>query len=191
MNTKTLSLKSLSGWVDFGTWRGFDLWNCVLEWMLLLLYWMRISENLDALNEVVGGIYNLQPLPSRWLFLLAIDTPDSLVVHRTSTVHCPVRATSARPLGFGAVDRWNPLSFYCTGQSGATPDMSGDLWLRCSDSVAHCSGYCLLLQTTVGPVSRCSAGSLDMSGAHRIVRWIIAERAQRIPESGWFARSRA
>jgi hypothetical protein len=29
-----------------------------------------------ALNEVVGGIYNFQPLPSRWLFLLAMGTPD-------------------------------------------------------------------------------------------------------------------
>jgi hypothetical protein len=72
-----------------------------------------------SLKEVVGGgIYSLQPLPSRWLVLLSMGTPDSPVVHRTGTVHCPVRATSARPLGFGAVDRWNPLSFRCTGQSG-------------------------------------------------------------------------
>jgi hypothetical protein len=74
-----------------------------------------------------GDIYSLQPLPSRWLSLLAMGTPDSPVVHRTGTVHCPVRATSARSLGFGAVDRWNPFSFSCTGQSGATPDMSGML----------------------------------------------------------------
>jgi hypothetical protein len=33
--------------------------------------------------EVVGGIYSLQPLPSRWLTLLSMGTPDSLVVHRT------------------------------------------------------------------------------------------------------------
>jgi hypothetical protein len=57
------------------------------------------------LKEVVGGIYSLQPLPSHWLFLLSMGTPDSPVVHQTSTVHYPVRATSARPLGFGAVDR--------------------------------------------------------------------------------------
>jgi hypothetical protein len=38
--------------------------------------------------------------------------------------------------GFGAVDRWNPLSFCCTGQSGATPDISGDLWLLRSDFCA-------------------------------------------------------
>jgi hypothetical protein len=79
------------------------------------------------MNEVVGGIYSLQPLPRRWLSLLAMGTPDSPVVHRTTTNHYPVRATSARPLGFRAVDRCNPLSFCCTGQSGGTPDMSGDL----------------------------------------------------------------
>jgi hypothetical protein len=72
-----------------------------------------------------GGIYSLQPLPSRWLVLLLMGTPDILVVNRTNTVHYPVRATSARPLGFVVVDRWNPLSCSCTGQSGATPDMSG------------------------------------------------------------------
>jgi hypothetical protein len=75
----------------------------------------------------LGGIYSLQPLPSRWLSLLAMGTPDSPVVHQITTVHCPVHATSARPLGFGAIDRWNPLSFCCTGQSGGTSDMSGDL----------------------------------------------------------------
>jgi hypothetical protein len=40
----------------------------------------------------------------------------------TFTVHCPVRTTSARALGFGAVDHWSALSFCCIGQSGATPD---------------------------------------------------------------------
>jgi hypothetical protein len=64
-----------------------------------------------ALNEVVGGIYSLQPLPSRWQSLLAMGAPDSPVAHRTVNVHCPVRATSARPLGFGAVDLWSALSF--------------------------------------------------------------------------------
>jgi hypothetical protein len=77
--------------------------------------------------EVVGGIYSLQPLPSCWVTLLSMGAPDSPVVHRTDTVHRPVRATSACLLEFGAVDRWNPLSFCCTGRSGGTPDMSSDL----------------------------------------------------------------
>jgi hypothetical protein len=119
----------------------------------------------------LGCIYSLQPLPSRWLFLLAMGTPDSPVVHPTVTVHCPVCATSAHPLGFGADDRWNPLSCSCTRQSGATPDISGVLWLLRSD-------FCCALFTTVPFCSR--------PLAHRTVRWIIAECAQKKPESELF-----
>jgi hypothetical protein len=79
------------------------------------------------MNEVVGGIYSLQLFPSRWLFLLAMGTPDSPVAHRIGTVHCLVRATSARSLGFGASRPLEPLSCSCTEQSGATSDMSGHL----------------------------------------------------------------
>jgi hypothetical protein len=43
---------------------------------------------------------------------------NSPVRHRTVTVHCPARATSAQPLGFGAVDRWGRLSSSYTGQFG-------------------------------------------------------------------------
>jgi hypothetical protein len=57
MNTNSLSLKSLSGWVDFGTWRGFDLWNVSLEWMLLLLNWMGTSENLDTIEGGGWGVF--------------------------------------------------------------------------------------------------------------------------------------
>jgi hypothetical protein len=74
------------------------------------------------MNEVVGGIYSPQPLPSHWKRLLAMGALDSLVRHRTATVQCPVRATSAQLLGFRAVDRWRHLFSSCTGQSGATPD---------------------------------------------------------------------
>jgi hypothetical protein len=51
-----------------------------------------------------------------------MGAPDSPVAHRIVTVHCPVRAMSARLLGFGAVDRWSSLSFCYSGQSGATPN---------------------------------------------------------------------
>jgi hypothetical protein len=40
----------------------------------------------------LGGIYSPQPLPSCWLTLLAMGTPDSPVAHRIATVHCPVHA---------------------------------------------------------------------------------------------------
>jgi hypothetical protein len=51
-----------------------------------------------------------------------MGTLDSPVAHRTS--HCSLSGAChvSTPLGFGAVDRWNPLSCSATGQSGATPD---------------------------------------------------------------------
>jgi hypothetical protein len=55
--------------------------------------------------EVVGGIYSVQPLPSRWLTLLSMGTPDSLVVHRTQHYSLSGACHVSRPLGFGAVDR--------------------------------------------------------------------------------------
>jgi hypothetical protein len=61
------------------------------------------------------------------------------------------------------------------------PDMSGDLWLRCSDfwhalfiTVHFCS-------RPLTRSDRCSIGSPDMSGAHQTVRWIIMKRAQKKP----------
>jgi hypothetical protein len=129
-NTKTPSLKSLMNWVDLEAWRGFDLWNVSWSECYCSCIECELQKTWMPLKEVVEwGIYSLQPLPSHWLFLLSMGTSDSLVVHRTCTVHCPVRATSARSLGFGAVDRWSSLSCSCTGQSGGTPDMSDVSWL--------------------------------------------------------------
>jgi hypothetical protein len=116
------------------------------------------------LKEVVGGIYSLQPLPNRWLFLVAMGTPDSSVVHRTVTVHCPVRATSTHSLGSGADDRWNPLSCSCTGQSGATLDMSDVLSLLRSDSCHALFTNFPFCSRPLALGSRCSVGSPDMSG---------------------------
>jgi hypothetical protein len=83
----------------------------------------------------LGDIYSLQPLPSRWLSLLSMGTPDSPVMYRIGTFHCLVRATSVRMLGFGAVDCCSHLSCSCTGQSGATPGH-----VRCAlTSVVHCT----------------------------------------------------
>jgi hypothetical protein len=58
------------------------------------------------MNEVVGGIYSPQPLPSRWQRLLAMGASDSQ--------YAPF---GARLLGFRAVDHWRHLSFCYTGQS--------------------------------------------------------------------------
>jgi hypothetical protein len=105
----------------------------------------------------LGGIYSLPATSSHWLISAGDGRTgqsgapsDSPVRHRTVTVHCQVRATSAQPLGFGAVDRWGALSSCCTGQSGATPDS-----LVPSDFCTLTSAFALftaerLLQSTVG-----------------------------------------
>jgi hypothetical protein len=54
---------------------------------------------------VVGGIYSLQSLSSRWLSLLSMGTPDSPVVHRTLYCSLSGECHVSRPLGFGGVDR--------------------------------------------------------------------------------------
>jgi hypothetical protein len=78
------------------------LWMCLWIGCLCSCNECDVQNTWMPLKEVVGGIYSLQPLPSCWMFLLAMGTLDSPVVHQTTNVHCPVRATSARPLGFGA-----------------------------------------------------------------------------------------
>jgi hypothetical protein len=55
--------------------------------------------------DVVGGIYSLQPLPSRWLSLLSMGTPESPVVHRTGHYSLSGACHVSTLLGFGAVDR--------------------------------------------------------------------------------------
>jgi hypothetical protein len=127
-------------------------------WMCLGVFGFALAMNMEFKKlgchwrMWLGDIYSLQPLPSRWLFLLAMGTPDSPVVHRTGTVYCLVCATSARLLGFGAVDRWSCLSCSCTGQSGATP-LTSMLWFL-SRTVHFCSRPLM-------PGYRCSVGSPD------------------------------
>jgi hypothetical protein len=118
----------------------------------------------------LGGIYSLQPLPSRWLFLLVMGTPDSPMAHRTGTIHCPVRAALAHPLGFGGVDRWNPLFSSGTRQSGA-------FWLRRLTSACALFAFTVHCSRPLASGYHCSVGSPNMSDAHRIVWWIIVESA--------------
>jgi hypothetical protein len=78
-------------------------------------------------------------------------------VHVLFIVRC-APCQSAR-WGLERVERWNPCPV-------VAPNMSGALWLLCSE-------LCRVLFTfgrrPLTPVSRCSAGSPDMSGAHRTV----------------------
>jgi hypothetical protein len=75
---------------------------------------------------------------------------------------------------------------WATGQSGGAPDrscsLSGALFGACSDparAVALFTVHCRLLQTTVGVVSRCSAGTPDSPVNYSGV-------ASQIPEGGKF-----
>jgi hypothetical protein len=155
-------------------------------------YWSWIEWELQKtwmpLKAVVGGIYSLQPLPSRWLFLLSMGTLDSPVVHRTE--HCSLSGAChvSTPLGFGAVDRWSPLSCSFTGQSGATPDMSGAFWLHSltSEFALYTFAVDRWAQVTVAPLDH---RTCPVHTGH--VRWIIAERALVKPESAQFEWSSA
>jgi hypothetical protein len=141
------------------------LWLCLWSVCLCSSIECEEWEAWMAWIEVVGGIYSLQPLTSRWLTLLSMDTPDSPVVHRTW--HCSVSGEChvSLPLGFGAVDCWSLMSSCGTGQSGA-------FWLC---RLALTSDGQTVLQSTVGEVDRCSIGSPDSLVPHRTVWWILAE----------------
>jgi hypothetical protein len=83
------------------------------------------SENLDGLN---GGGWRIFIAPTTILAVVVDDTPDSPVLHRTGQCSLSGACHVSRPLRFGAVDRWSPLSSCGTGQSGGTSDSS-----LCSD----------------------------------------------------------
>jgi hypothetical protein len=116
-----------------------------------------------ALNEVVGGIYSPQPLPSRWLTLLSMGAPDSPVVHQT--LHCSL--SGARHvnylLGFGAVDRWRLLSSSGTGQSGDFSTLTSDRDCSLWQSTVGVQGDVALLahQTPDSPVNYSGARPLN------------------------------
>jgi hypothetical protein len=120
MNTNTHSLKSLGGWNEFGTWRGFDPFELCLGVNALALV---LNENFRRLGCLelwwLGGIYSPQPPRSRWGRLLAMGTPGSPVRHRTGHVHCPVHRHVTQLLGFGSSRSLASLSSCGTGQSSA------------------------------------------------------------------------
>jgi hypothetical protein len=140
-------------WVDLEAWRGFDLSN--VSWSECYCSCIECEHHKAwmSLKEVVGGIYSLQPLPSHWLFLLSMGTPDrycslSSACHVTTSVG----VWSGRPL--------KPFVCSCIEQSGV-------LWLLCSDL------WRALFTLAVDRWRQVTVASF----AHRTVWWIIAERA--------------
>jgi hypothetical protein len=127
----------------------------------------------------LGVFIASQPLLAVGWFLMAMGAPDSPVCHRTVTVHCPMRATSAQPLGFGAVDHWAACRL--AALDSLVPHrivrwpLTLLLWLMCV-TVHHCS-LCTVDRWRVG--RRCSAGSPDSSVNY-------SGGCPGIPENGWF-----
>jgi hypothetical protein len=135
----------LSNWVDFEAWRRFDLWNVSWSECYCSCIECEVQKTWMDWMEVVPGIYS----PNHYSSRCCRCAPDSPVVHRTG--HCSVSGAChvIDPLGFGAVDRWSPLSCSYTGQFGATPDMSDAFWRRSSDLwLLHCA-LLLYTQSTV------------------------------------------
>jgi hypothetical protein len=147
---------------------------------------MRSVRGLDGLNGGgLGGIYSLQPLPSHWLTLMSMGTPDSPVVHRT--LHCSLFGAChvTRPLGFGAVDHWSSLSSCGTEQSGGTPDspVRSDFadWLWLLMVRLYCSRpwrSWLLLRWRTGQSGSTSDSPVNYSG------WALEKTRERTVHKG-------
>jgi hypothetical protein len=121
-----------------------------------------------ALNEVVGGIYSPQPLPSRWQRLLAMDAPDS---------HCSVSGACHVSASIRVWSSWPLESFVFLLHRAVRWPLT---------SARHCLTLCAFAVDRWHAGSRCSAGSPDSPVAHQTVRWIIVERAQKKPKNGLF-----
>jgi hypothetical protein len=165
----SLSHKPLSLWNEIGTWRGFDLLFCVLEWSIELLYWMQRLKTWMPWSVVVGGIYSPTHQNGRWGGCLSMGAPD--------TVRCASHVT--QPLGF---DHWSSNKLgHRTVTVHYLVRLLKLLWLcaRCPRIVhVHCS----LLQTTVGVVAVAPHGTPDSPVLHRTVWWIIAEWLSKNPK---------
>jgi hypothetical protein len=135
-------------------------------------------EHLDCFEWCGLGIYSPQPLSSRWLFQLAMGASDSpCSLSSACHVSVPVRVWSCWPL---------ELFVFSLHRTVRWP-LTSALWLL----LRHCSSLFICAVDRWHAGSRCSAGSPDSPVPHRRVRWIIAEHACWIPESGWFESVRA
>jgi hypothetical protein len=86
------------------------------------------------LKEVVGGIYSIQPLPSRWLFLLSMGTPDILV-----------HATSARRWGLERLT----VGVLCPVVAPDSPVSHRTCPVLSNFATWHLTLHCTLLQSTI------------------------------------------
>jgi hypothetical protein len=123
----------------------------------------------------LGGIYSPDHQNGRWETLPSKGAPD-----------CPVRQPHHPTVGF------RPLELLTSGPPDS-PVMHRTSPVHCpvrhlapaltsASAVKLFTVYCRILQTTVGAVSRCSAGTPDSPVLHRTVRWIIAEWLPKFPK---------
>jgi hypothetical protein len=105
------------------------LWMCLWSGCLCSCNECDVQNTWMPLKDVVGGIYNLQPLPSCWLFLLAMGTPDN---------HCSLFGAChvSTPVGV-----WSDLTVGAVAPDSPVPHRT---CLVTSDfaaltSAAHCS----------------------------------------------------
>jgi hypothetical protein len=124
----SLSLVTNFVWSDSGLGRGFDLFDCVLEWSLSLLHEVWWLKTWMHLRVVVRGIYSPNHQKNRWWGMLSYGALDSPVRHRTLS-----GAPATSP------GRWVPtvgaLTSGATKQSGAPSDACSDFCERSE----HCS----------------------------------------------------
>jgi hypothetical protein len=174
-NTNKHSLKSLGGWNEFGTWRGFGSFELCLGVNALALVLNKNFRGLGCLELWwLGGIYSPQPPTSRWGRLLSMGAPDSLVRHRTLSGapphHLTVRVREQSIVGGFVLLRHRTIRCH-TRQVLFTvryaSDFCYDFWRAL---FAYCSIVRVPLQSIVALDSRCSAGAPDSLVAHKIVR---------------------
>jgi hypothetical protein len=132
------------------------------KFRILELLWMRW----------LGGIYIPQPLPSRWLFLLAMDTPDN---------HCSLSGVRHVSAPVGVWSCWPLEPFVLLLHQTVRWPLTLLLWLL-HGTVHHYT----LLQSIVGAQGVVPPLAHRTVRCTRTVRWIIAEGAHEILESGLF-----
>jgi hypothetical protein len=127
--------KSKCARVDFETLSESISWIVSLEWCLLLLYWMWMSECLDGWSGRGCGVF-IAPTTN-----LTVGEAVCRWAHRTvrcATGHCPVHQPRHPTVRVMTVLTVGALTSWGTGQSSAAPDkhcsLSGEPSGGCSDS---------------------------------------------------------
>jgi hypothetical protein len=154
-NTNKNSLKSLSGWNEFRSWRGFDSIELCLGVNALALVLNVKCWKIGCLEWWwLGGIYSPQPPHSRWGWLLSMGARDGPV---RQPRHPTVRVRELLTVGgFVLV----ALDMHCS-VSGAPLTGGSDS----APTVLHCS-------------SESSAFAVDRCVKESLLRWCTGQSGE-------------